>query len=192
MLSVVIATHDRERALLPTLAALVPGVVAGIVHEVIVADAGSSDATAQIADAAGCRIVTSKGGRGAQLNEAAAAARARWLLFLWPGFVPDADWIDQTRRFVEETELCGRADGQAALFATRATRLRPTLSDAWALLRAAVSRRSDARPGMLIAKSHYHALGGHRDVDEPERDLMRRLGRRQVVFLCGGTARPGI
>jgi len=189
MLSVVIATHDHERALLSTLAALVPGAVAGIVYEVIVADSGSSDATAQIAEAAGCRILIASAGRGARLKSAAAAARAEWLLFLCPGFLPDADWIDQTRRFVEEVELRGRADSEAALFAMRATRFRPALSDAWAMLRVVLSRRSDARQGMLIAKSHYDALGGHRDVDEPERDLFRRLGRRHVVFLCGGTAR---
>jgi glycosyltransferase involved in cell wall biosynthesis len=53
MLSVVIATHNSERALLPTLAALVSGAAAGIVREVIVADAGSRDATAAIADGAG-------------------------------------------------------------------------------------------------------------------------------------------
>jgi glycosyltransferase involved in cell wall biosynthesis len=187
MLSVVIATHDHERALLPTLAALVPGVIAGMVHEVIVAVASLSDATAQIADAAGCRVLTARGGRGARLNEAAAGARARWLLFFCPGFVPDADWINQTRRFVEEAELRGSGGTQAALFAMRATRFRPALSDAWALLRAALTRELDARQGMLIAKSHYEALGGHRDVDEPERDLIRRLGRRHVVFLCTGT-----
>ena len=45
MLSVVIATQESERTLVPTLSALVPGVVAGMVREVIVADAGSRDAT---------------------------------------------------------------------------------------------------------------------------------------------------
>jgi Glycosyl transferase family 2 len=184
MLSVVIATHDHERALLPTLAALVPGAVAGLVHEVIVADAGSSDATAQIADGAGCRVLTSKQGRGARLKSAAAAARTPWLLFLWPGVVPDSNWIDQTRRFVEEAEHRGSADSHAAILTARATRFRPTLAQAWALLRASLSRGSDAGRAMLIAKSHYQVLGGHRDVDEPERDLVRRLGRRRIVLLC--------
>ena len=41
MISVVIATHELERALVHTLAALVPGALAGVVREVIVADAGS-------------------------------------------------------------------------------------------------------------------------------------------------------
>ena len=45
MFSIIIATHDSERALVPTLAALVPGATAGIVREVIVADGGSRDET---------------------------------------------------------------------------------------------------------------------------------------------------
>src|SRR5262249_56011286 len=105
MLSVVIATRDSERALLPTLAALVQGAAAGIVREVIVADAGSRDATAAIADRAGCRVLASTQGRGARLKAAAEAARAPWLLFLRPGVVLDATWVDETRRFVEDTQL---------------------------------------------------------------------------------------
>ena len=48
MLSVVIATQDSERALLPTLSALVAGAVAGVVREVIVTDAGSGDGSADL------------------------------------------------------------------------------------------------------------------------------------------------
>ena len=57
MFSIIIATHDSERALVPTLAALVPGATAGIVREVIVADGGSRDETEQVADIAGCRFL---------------------------------------------------------------------------------------------------------------------------------------
>jgi hypothetical protein len=39
---------------------------------------------------------------------------------------------------------------------------------------------------VVIAKAHYEALGGHRDVDEPERDLHRRLRRRHLVLLRAG------
>ena len=102
MLSVLISTHDSERALLPTLAALVPGAVAGVVREVIVADGGSSDATAEIADGAGCRVLVSDRPRGARLKAAAQSARAPWLLFLPPGSVPDATWVDECRRFIEQ------------------------------------------------------------------------------------------
>ena len=56
MISVIIPTLDSERALLPTLAALVPGAMEGLVSEVIVADGGSRDDTAIVADAAGCNF----------------------------------------------------------------------------------------------------------------------------------------
>src|SRR5690242_14651291 len=87
MFSIILATHDSERALVPTLAALVPGATAGIVREVIVADGGSRDATEQVADIAGCRFLASSEPVGARLKAAAATARAPWLMFLAPGAV---------------------------------------------------------------------------------------------------------
>ena len=109
MLSVVIATHDSERALLPTLAALVAGAAAGVVRDVVIADAGSRDATGAIADGAGCRVLISTERRGVRLKAAADAARGPWLLFLAPGIVPNVTWVDETRRFIEEAELRGCA-----------------------------------------------------------------------------------
>ena len=76
MLSAIIATHESERTLVPTLAALVPGVTAGLLAEVVVADAGSPDATAEVADIAGCRFMTSSEPLGVRLK-AAARRRAR-------------------------------------------------------------------------------------------------------------------
>jgi glycosyltransferase involved in cell wall biosynthesis len=187
MLSVVIATHDSERALLPTLAALVAGAAAGVVREVIVADAGSRDATTAIADGAGCRVMTSAQGRGGRLKAAAATARAPWLLLLGPGTVPDATWIGETQRFIEQAELRGCAATYAAAFRPDSAAFRPALVEALALLWASLGARPDG--SLLIAKSLYDALGGHRDVAAPERDLARRLGRRRVVLLrCGAVA----
>ncbi len=126
MLSVVIATHDSERALLPTLAALVAGAAAGVVREVIIADGGSRDATCEIADGAGCRVLTSTQPRGARLKAAADAARGPWLLFLAPGTVPNVTWVDETRRFIEEAEL----RGYAASALTQSPRLKSLGSEA--------------------------------------------------------------
>ncbi len=186
MLSVVIATQDSERVLVPTLAALVAGAVVGVVREVIVADAGSHDGTVQIADGAGCRVLVSDERRGARLKAAAAAARAPWLLFLRPGIVPDATWVDECRRFIEDTELRGSSGTHAAVFRAASAAYRPTLIEALALLRAALGARPGADQGLVIAKTLYDALGGHRDVDDPERDLGRRIGHRRLVLLrCG-------
>src|SRR4051812_18305540 len=107
MISVVIATHESEQLLVPTLAALVPGALSGVLREVIVTDGSSSDATATVADVAGCNFVVSKDPPGARLKAAAASARSPWLLFLRPGTVPDSIWIDETSRFIQEAELGG-------------------------------------------------------------------------------------
>jgi Glycosyl transferase family 2 len=183
MLSVVIATQDSERTLLPTLAALVAGAAAGLVREVIVADAGSHDATLAIADAAGCRVVASTQARGARLKAAAATARASWLLFLRPGVVLEATWVDETRGFIDDAEF-RKAGGTYAVF--RAGPLRPTVLEALALLRAALGAKPAPSQGLLIARPLYEALGGHRDVEEPERELFRRLGRRRLFRLRTG------
>jgi len=187
MLSVVIPTQDSERALLPTLTALVPGAVAGMVREVIVADGGSRDATAEIADGAGCRVLVATGPGGARLKAAAAAAHGPWLLFLQPGSVPDATWIDETRRFVEAAALRGCADMYAAAFRRVPATFRPTLIEALALLGSALGARPRPSQGLLITKALYARLGGHASRgDAPERDLIRRLGRRRIVLLRAG------
>src|SRR3954465_5152769 len=102
MLSVIIATSESERPLVRTLAVLVPGAVAGLVREVIVADGGSTDGTATVADVAGCQFFASTEPLGARLSTAAAMARAEWLLFLRPGSVPGSRWIDEVQRFMQE------------------------------------------------------------------------------------------
>jgi glycosyltransferase involved in cell wall biosynthesis len=189
MLSVVIATHDSERVLVPTLAALVPGAVAGIVREVIIADAGSADGTAEIADGAGCRVLVLREPRGARLAGAADAARSSWLLFLTPGSVPDATWTDEVRRFMEETALRGCSSTYAAAFRRASTSFRPTLFEALALIGSALGARPRASQGLLIAREFYQRIGGHRAAGEaPEDDLIRRLGSRIVLLRAGAMA----
>src|SRR5262249_13325599 len=116
MLSVVIATENSERVLVPTLAALVAGSANGLVREVILADRGSSDGTAMIADEAGCRIEVARGAVGEGLRSAATKARGAWLLFLRPGVVLDASWTEEVTGFMQRAELGGYADARAATF----------------------------------------------------------------------------
>jgi hypothetical protein len=145
MFSIVIATHDSERALVPTLAALVPGATAGVVREVIVADGGSQDKTEEVADIAGCRFFVSTASVGTRLKTAAQQARGDWLMFLQPGAVPRALLLP------------------------------------------------DASQGLMLRKSFYAALGGHRAGDaSPEKRLLRRIGRRRLTRLRTAVARPDI
>jgi hypothetical protein len=194
MLSAVIAANDSDRALVPTLACLVSGATAGILRDVIVADAGSSNETAEIADIAGCRLIVSPGPLGARLKGAAHAARGPWLLFLPAGVVLEPSWIAEAVRFIGDAEASPEA--RAAIFRPAAIGgMRPTLAEALALLRFAFTRRCGPEQGLLIAKSFYRQLGGHRDdAADPEVELLGRLGsRRTFVLRClARPARPAI
>jgi Glycosyl transferase family 2 len=186
MLTVIIPTHESERPLVRTLAVLVPGAAAGAVREVIVADAGSRDATAEVADFAGCLVLVSDAPLGARLKAAAASARASWLLFLRPGTRLDATWIDDAMGFIAAEE--SRGSPRAAVFRPvgGAATGRPVLFEALSLLRLSLGARAQPQQGLLIAKHLYDGIGGHREHAQPESDLLRRLGRRRLVMLRSG------
>jgi glycosyltransferase involved in cell wall biosynthesis len=185
MLSVIIPTLDCERSLVPTLATLVPGAAVGTVRDVIVADGGSRDATLEVADIAGCEIMTSRAPLAARLREATAKARASWVMFLKPGVVLDATWVDEVDRFVQQAEARGVIDAPAAAFRAVAAQgfARPLLAEAWSSLRLALGGRIAPEQGLIIPKVLYERLGRHRDVQDPEADLLARLGRRRIVLL---------
>jgi glycosyltransferase involved in cell wall biosynthesis len=189
MISVVIGTRDSEVMLASTLAALVPGAVAGLVREVIVADGGSTDGTATVADVAGCRFIPSEEPLGARLSMAAAMARSDWLLFLTPGSVPGSRWIDDIQRFVQEARYSG-LPMRAAVFRPRPSR--SSMTDVLSLLATTLGAPPRPDRGLLIAKSHYDILGGHRAGDsDPERRLMRRIGRSRIELLGSRAGMPG-
>lgn len=178
MLSVIIPTRNSERPLVPTLAALVPGATAGLIAEVLIADGGSQDDTAAVADVAGCNFLSLQGTPADRLKAAATAARMSWLMFLRPGIVLDAPWTGEVARFVQHDQRQPRA----AVF--RRSQENPELRE-W-LLRAGAIFGAPPRPeqGLLIARQLYDAVGGHSGHGgDPERDLLRRLGRRRIARL---------
>jgi hypothetical protein len=186
MISVVIATLNSERPLLATLAALVPGAMDGLVREVIVADGGSRDDTAAVADAAGCNFLLARESLGRRLKTAADAARAPWLLFLQPGTVLDAAWIGEATRFIERSSV----EAGVAAF-RRGAPGRAPLREACAQLLAALAARPRPQEGLLIARSFYDALGGHaKPTADPEGELIRRIGRRRMATLAASATHP--
>jgi glycosyltransferase involved in cell wall biosynthesis len=187
MLSAIIAAYDSERALVPTLSALVPGATAGLLGEVVVADGGSTDATAEVADIAGCRFMTSSAPLGARLKAAAASTHSPWLLFLRAGCVPEPGWIAAAERFIEATDAREGAT-RAAVFRPpgAADLLHPRLSEIAALLRVIVGGGPKPEQGLLIARRFYDALGGHPDGADADAAVLRKLGRRRIEMLvCG-------
>jgi hypothetical protein len=177
MLTAIIAARESERALVPTLSALVAGAVSGLVTEVVIADAHSKDASREVADVAGCRFLSSEASLGDRLKEAAATARTPWLLFLRAGTVPEPGWTNAVERFLEEQ----RGRPRAGSFRSAGTGgVRTFLR----LLRPSPDQ------GLLIARTHYDALGGHRSgrkSEKSDKDLMRRAGR---IVLLSARAMP--
>jgi glycosyltransferase involved in cell wall biosynthesis len=179
MLSVIIATRDSERPLVRTLAALVPGATSGLITEVLIADGGSRDDTAAVADIAGCKLLAADERLGRRLQAAANAARAPWLLFLQPGIVLDTPWIGEMRSFVERPVR----DFHAAVF-RRALPAQSPLREAMALFAGAIATRPGPEQGLVIAADFYHRTGGHfEQAADPESDLLRRIGRRRIARL---------
>jgi len=186
MLSAIIATHESEHTVVPTLAALVPGVTAGLLGEVIVADAGSRDATAEVAEVAGCRFMVSNEPLGVRLKAAAAATRAPWLMFLRAGCVPEPGWVSAAERFIEESNRLEQT--RAAVFRPpgAADLLRPGLAELFDLMRVALGGGARPEQGLLIARRHYERLGGHPEGGDADAAMLRRIGRRRIAMLTTG------
>jgi glycosyltransferase involved in cell wall biosynthesis len=184
MLSAIIATHESERTLVSTLSALVPAVAAGLLREVVVADGGSCDATAEVAEIAGCRFISSTEPLGARLMAAAAAAKSPWLMFLRAGCVPETGWIAAADGFIQSADLIERPRAAVFLPPGAADLLRPRLAELLALLRVALGGGPRPEQGLLIARRVYDALGGHGASADAEAALLRKLGRRRIAILA--------
>jgi glycosyltransferase involved in cell wall biosynthesis len=191
MLSAIISTQNSERSLVPTLSALVPAAAAGLLAEVVVTDGGSRDATAEVADIAGCRFTSSAEALGIRLKAATATVRSPWVLFLRAGAVLQPGWIDAAEHFMQTAELSDGA-GRAGVFRLPSPThvVRPGLAEVVAVLRALIARGPRPEQGLLITRRLYDAIGGHSAGDDAEAAILRRLGRQRLVFLPVGITIP--
>ena len=161
MISVVIPTQDDEAVLARTLGPLVAAAVSGLVREVILADGGSVDATLDIGEDSGCRIVAGEGSGEARARAAAEGASSDWLMILPPEVQLLPGWEPLVRSFVER-----QGAGAAAL--------PPVDADAsW--LRKLI--RGGCDPVLVVRKSAY--LAG-------ENPSVRRLSGCAMVIVREG------
>ncbi|MBC6981803.1 TIGR04283 family arsenosugar biosynthesis glycosyltransferase [Caulobacter sp. 17J80-11] len=177
MISVVIPTLNAGPRLAETLAALVPGVVEGLIREVVIADAGWTDETRALADASGARLVEAERGRGAQLRAGCAAAKGPWLLILHADTRLEPGWIEAVRDHLQA-------------WPDRAGYFRLGFDDAGAAARlwaAGVAVRNRlfglvyGDQGLLLPQALYDKVGGYPDWPLLEDvEIVRRLGRGRL------------
>ena len=178
-LSVVIPTLDSAHALPHGLAALMEGVGAGLIREVVVSDGGSRDATLAIARAAGAEVVAGPPSRGERLRRGVAASTGPWLLLLAPGTRLGPGWAEAARAHLE-----GAGD-EAGWFRLRLPAEGPgaRLAERWADLRARAGRpRAD--PALLVPRAlrdAVAALGDDRALARALRGRMRGLAATAYV-----------
>lgn len=188
MLSVIIPTLNAEGSLPHVLAALIPAAVHGLVREVIVVDGGSTDATADIVEATGAKLIRAPRGRGSQLAAGAKAAKnGGWLMFLHADTVLEQGWDAEVEKLFEHVAAGRfRSPEIAAAFRFRLDDFSGAARflERVVALRCAILKLPYGDQGLIVNKRLYDRIGGFRALPLMEDvDLVRRIGRRRLVLL---------
>ena len=172
ILTIVVPTLNAEDELPRCLDSLIEGLTAGLIRDLVITDGGSTDATAEMADAVGATFVTGPASRGGQLRRGVEAAQGDWVMVLHADTMLSPGWTDAVIEHI-------RDEGGPAYFALafRATGLMPALVAGWANLRAGLFGLPYGDQGLLLTRDAYERSGGY--PDQPLMEdvaLVRRLG----------------
>lgn len=171
-ISVIIPTLNEEEAISRTLEALASWPSPGT--EIIVADAGSNDATARIAERFGARVVICERGRGQQLHCGARHATGDTLLFLHADTQCPPQAPDLLAKALSDPAVAGgnfaiRFDGE-----TRAARFMT-----WLYPQLGKVGLCYGDSGIFVRAAIYNELGGFKPLPLFEDvDFVRRLRKR--------------
>ncbi|MEP1144360.1 MAG: TIGR04283 family arsenosugar biosynthesis glycosyltransferase [Henriciella sp.] len=180
-LSIIVPAFNSEAVLPLCLAALMPGLEAGLIREVIVVDGGSEDQTRRLADGSGATVISApETGRAAQLRHGFAQARGDWVLFLHADTALSRDWSERAK-----THIAERRDKAAAF--TLAYRSDHPMAKVVAR-RANWRSRSLGLPygdqGLLISRKLYQEIGGYADTPFMEDvQIIRAIGKKRLSIL---------
>ena len=197
-ISVIIPTLNAAHTLPHCLTALMEGLDAGIIRELIVSDGGSNDATGALAQAWGAEVIHGPASRGGQLRRACAQAKGDWLLIVHADTALQKGWADEMRRHIDASGDAGWCrlkfdkGGMPAFLVAR-----------WANLRSRFGLPYGDQ-GLLISAALYARIGGYPDIPLMEDVALARMlkGRLRPLntvattsadkFVTQGSMRRGI
>lgn len=176
-LSIVIPTLNAGAQLPETLAALIEGLDAGLIREVVITDGGSGDATERIAADIGAIFLAGAPGRGGQLRRGRTAAGGDWLLFLHADTHLSAGWSQIVSDHIQTSD-------EAAYFQLkfRAEGLLPRLFAKGANARARLGLPYGDQ-ALLISARHYDDIGGYPEIPLMEDVAMAKMLRGHILGL---------
>ena len=183
-LSIIVPTLDAEKHLPRCLESLIEGLTSGLIRDLVITDGGSTDTTAEMADAAGATLVTGPASRGGQLRRGVAAARADWILVLHADTALSHGWSQVVIDHI-------RDQGGPAHFrlAYRENGLMPALVAGWANLRSQLFSLPYGDQGVLMRRTDYDAAGGYPDQPLMEDVALARALRRSGCAITRLNAR---
>lgn len=182
-ISIVIPALNAADGLRKCVPALMEGLRAGLIRELIISDGGSTDATLDLAEDAGAVLVTGPASRGGQLQRGCALAKGNWLLVLHADTVLEPGWSEAVSRHLEA------GGGRPAYFrlAFDAIGIGPSVTAGWANLRSRLFGLPYGDQGLLLRCRDYGDAGGY--PDQPLMEDVALARRLKGLVMLPATAR---
>jgi rSAM/selenodomain-associated transferase 2 len=179
MLSIIIPALNDAHRIDATLSRLIDS---GLDCEILVADGGSEDGTAELATRRGIKVIRTPRGRGSQLAGGAEHSIGNWLLFLHADTRPGPGWTTVVRRFMEIPENRFRA----AYFTFALDDRSPQAKQLEKMVhwRCQTFGLPYGDQGFLIGRDFYDKLGGYKPIPLMEDvDLVSRIKKNRLEQL---------
>jgi len=149
--------------------------------EIIVADGGSKDKTAESAKSyPGVSFMQSRKGRGIQMNMGASVASGDILLFLHADTILETGWAAEILSVLEDTSI----SGGAFTFSIQSPLWKYRLVEAWVKLRCKLCSLPYGDQAIFVRKSAFDLIGGYRNIPLMEDvDFIGRLNKLGTIVI---------